>query len=287
MAIEGLKIIGESINDSVPSTQKLFDANDIEGLKALAKMQDEGGAAWIDVNVGLREPEFMAQMVTEIQNVTAKPLSIDSPDFDLAAAGLKAYNPDRAEGKLPILNSISLMRTRMFELYKVQPFIPILLSCEREEDGVSRPNRTGTENYEAAKQLLQIAHDHKIPNDQCIIDPGIAPIGSDTDGILAMVIEALRLIHEDPELAGVHASVGLSNFTVMLPPRRADGSRLKTPLESAFLTLAVPLGLDFIIGSVKRKYALLEPDNPAMVCVKDVLELKGYDCVMRVMEYYS
>ena len=41
MAIEGLAIIGESINDSVPSTKKLFDAGDIEGLKALAKAQDE------------------------------------------------------------------------------------------------------------------------------------------------------------------------------------------------------------------------------------------------------
>ena len=29
MAIPGLTIIGESINDSVPSTHKLFDANDV------------------------------------------------------------------------------------------------------------------------------------------------------------------------------------------------------------------------------------------------------------------
>ena len=56
MAIEGLKIIGESINDSVPSTKKLFAANDIEGLENLAKLQDEKGAAYIDVNVGERDP---------------------------------------------------------------------------------------------------------------------------------------------------------------------------------------------------------------------------------------
>ncbi len=63
MAIEGLKIIGESINDSVPSTKKLFAANDIEGLENLARLQDEKGAAYIDVNVGERDPEFMAEMV--------------------------------------------------------------------------------------------------------------------------------------------------------------------------------------------------------------------------------
>ncbi len=40
-----LTIIGESINDSVPSTKKLFDANDIAGLLELARFQDQQGAA--------------------------------------------------------------------------------------------------------------------------------------------------------------------------------------------------------------------------------------------------
>lgn len=287
MPIKGLTIIGESINDSVPSTKKLYDANDIEGLKALAKAQDEGGASWIDVNVGLRPPEFMAQMVREVQSVTAKPLSIDTPDYDLAAAGLKAYDPARAGGKPPILNSISLMRTKMFDLLKITPFMPLLLCCETEVDGASRPNRTGVENYEAAKLLLRKAVESGIPKEHCIFDPGIAPIGSDTDGILRMVFESLRLMHEDPEFTGTHRSVGLSNFTVMLPMKRADGSPVKGPLESAFLTKAVPLGLDFIIGSVKRKYELLPSGHPALVCLEDVLQREGYDCVMRVMEFYS
>jgi cobalamin-dependent methionine synthase I len=78
-----LTIIGESINDSVPSTKVLFDANDINGLLELAKTQDEKGAGYIDVNVGRRTPEFMADMVKKIQSVTAKPLSIDTPDIAL------------------------------------------------------------------------------------------------------------------------------------------------------------------------------------------------------------
>ena len=287
MAIEGLTIIGESINDSVPSTKKLYEANDIEGLKELARTQDAGGASWIDVNVGLRPPEFMGRMVREIQRVTAKPLSIDTPDFDIAKAGLEAYDPARAGGRLPILNSVSTMRVRMFDLYQVQPFMPLLLSSETEVDGASRPNRTGAENYAAAKQLLRLVHEHGISNEQCILDPGIAPIGSDTEGITKMVLESLRLMHADPGFAGAHRSVGLSNFTVMLPMKRADGSLVKGPLESAFLTLAVPLGLDFIIGSVKRNYQLLPADHPALQCLQDVLQREGYDCLMRVMEFYS
>ena len=33
----------------------------------------------------------------------------------------------------------------------------------------------------------------------------------------------MQLIHTDPAFRGVHMSVGLSNFTVMLPPKRGDG----------------------------------------------------------------
>ena len=287
MALEGLTIIGESINDSVPSTKKLYEANDIEGLKNLARMQDEGGAGWIDVNVGLRSADFMAQMVREVQAVTDKPLSIDTPDPVLAKAGLEAYDTHRVNGKFPILNSISLMRTKMFELYKIKPFMPLLLTCEREEGGVSRPNKTDLESYAAAKELLHLARAHGIPNEQCIFDPGIAPIGSDTEGILKMVLGAMRLMHEDPDFQGVHMSVGLSNFTVMLPPKKGDGSPVKGPLESAFLTMAMPLGLDFVIGNVKRNYQRLNDDDPAMACLRDVLERDGYDCLMRVMEFYS
>ena len=288
MAIEGLTVIGESINDSVPSTKKLFEAGDIDGIMELARFQEEKGAAYIDVNVGLRSPGFMADLVKKVQDVTTKPLSIDTPDVELAAAGLEAYDPERAGGKLPILNSISPTRLDMFDIYAAQPFMPILLSSEHVVNGDSRPNRTGSENYESARFLLQEAHARcAIPNDQCIFDPGIAPIGSDTEGINKMVFDCLRLMHEDTDFQGAHRSVGLSNFTVMIPPKRADGSPVKSPLESAFLTLAMPLGLDTVIGSVKRKYRLLEPENDAMVCLNEALAAQGHNCIIRIMEFYT
>ncbi len=52
MSLPGLTIIGESINDSVPSTKKLFEAGDVAGILELARTQDQGGAAYIDVNIG-------------------------------------------------------------------------------------------------------------------------------------------------------------------------------------------------------------------------------------------
>jgi methylenetetrahydrofolate reductase (NADPH) len=283
VAIPGLKLIGESINDSIPSTNKLYSANDLGGT------QDLGGADWIDVNVGRRTPAFMAEMVGRVQSVTTKPLSIDTPDVEIARAGLTAFDPGKAGGRLPILNSVSLLRTQMFDIYKTRRFMPILLVSERVEGGQYKANHTAEETYRSAKELLAIARERTggIPNGELIVDPGIGPVGSDTEGLLKRVLDTIRMIHDDADFRGVHVSVGLSNFTHMLPLKRADGSPVKSPLESAFLTMAMPMGLDMIIGSVKRKYELLAPDHPAMTCLSDVLKLEGIEAVERVQQFYA
>jgi 5-methyltetrahydrofolate--homocysteine methyltransferase len=286
MPFPNLTLIGESINDSVPSTHKFFEANDIAGLKDLAVSQDIGGAGYIDVNVGRRSGEFLAEMVRHVQSVTAKPLSIDTPDLAMSEAGLKAYDPARAAGRMPVLNSISPLRMEMFKLTRIRPFKPILMASERMENGEGRPNRTAEAVHQTARQLVQEAARYGIPIEQCIIDPAISPIGADSEGNFRCLMGAIGLIHADPALKGVHMSVGLSNFTVMLPPKCADGSPVKGPLESAFLTLAGPLGMDHVIGSVKRKYELLPPKHPAMICLNDCLKLEGFDVILRVQEFY-
>lgn len=289
MAIQGLCIIGESINDSVPSTHELFETGNWAGIMELARVQDAGGAAYIDVNVGMRSPQFMVEAVRRIQQVTRKPLAIDTPDMELARAGLETYDPAKADGQRPILNSVSPLRTQMFDLWTIQPFRPILLISEHAVDGRARPCRTAEETYQAAQFLFREAL-RRCPGlspEDCIFDPGMAPIGSDAEGNLLRLIRAMEMIHKDPELAGVHFSVGLSNFTVMLPSRRPDGMPVKSSLESAFITKAMPLGLDMVVGSVKRRYELLPPDHPAMQCIEDCLEHPGFDAILRVRQFYT
>jgi len=284
MPLQGLTIIGESINDSVPSTHALFEANDLAGIVALAKTQADLGAAYIDVNVGPRSPAFMAEMVRAVQAIAEKPLSIDSPDFATAQAGLEAYDASRG---MPILNSISPLRLGMFDLLAIKKFRPILLASENLIDGTERPCLTAEETYAAAQLLVATANSRGIANGDCIIDPGIAPIGTDTDNNIHRLMGALKLMQADPAFAGVHVSVGLSNFTVMLPPKRADGSPVKTPLASAFLTRAMPLGLDTVIGSVKMPYAILPEGHPALQCFDDCLAVEGFDVLIRVQDFYS
>jgi len=259
----------------------------IDGLMNLAQMQDERGAAYIDVNVGPRSPEFLADIVKQVQAVTAKPLSIDTPDPAMAEAALKAYDLERAGGITPVLNSISPLRMEMFDLFSIMPFKPLLLVSERMQNGADQANHTAEETYETALELVAAAKSKGIAVNDMIIDPGIAPLGTDSEGNIHRLMSSIKLMHENADLAGVHKSVGLSNFTVMLPPKRPDGSPVKGALESAFLTRAMPLGMDHIIGSVKRKYRILEESDDAMVCFDECLKLEGFDVIMRVQDFYN
>ena len=290
MSIPGLTIIGESINDSVPSTHMLFEKDDLEGIVELARQQAASGAVYIDVNVGPRSPGFMAAVIRKIQEHIPFPLSIDTPDSAIAAAALDAYDDERAGKRMPILNSISEARLEMFDLYSTHPFIPVLLITEGMNDaGEMMLNRTADQIHATARSIVTIAR-QRIPrmmNDRVILDPGIMPIGSDTKGDFRRLMDAMALIHQDKDLDGVNMSVGLSNFTAMLPSKRGDGSPVKGPLESAFLTMAMPMGLNIIIGSTKRNYSLVSDEHPAMQCLKDVVKLEGVETVMRVMLFLS
>jgi 5-methyltetrahydrofolate--homocysteine methyltransferase len=280
MSQASINIIAESLNDSVPSTHELYESGNLDGIRELAKFQDERGAVYIDVNVGSFPADFFVQVIREVQSATRKPLALDSPDPTLIEAGLKAYDDSVCP---PILNSISPRRKELFELYKVKKFRPLLLISE----GESGACHTADETMESAKLLLSEAKARGIPNDDLIFDPGVAPIGSDSEGNLTRLMETLRRLHADPAFAGFHASVGLSNFTVMLPPKRKDGSLVKGPLESAFLTRTMPLGLDYVIGSVKRNYEILPDDHPAQQCFDDCVKLGGFDAIMRVRQFYK
>lgn len=284
-----LKIIAEKINDSVPGTHKLFEAGDFDGLVNLAKTQADEGAAYIDVNIGLRSSDLMAKLVRSIQDVVSVPLCIDSPDLEIQKAGLNAYKPEKATGQMPLVNSISELRLEFVELAKIQPVKFIVLCTESSIDGELKPNETGEEIFNAGLRVRAAIMEkcEYITNDDLFFDPGMGPIGADMNGLTNATIDAVKLIHESEELKGCHMSVGLSNFSVQLPPRTASGELVRTPLESAFLTLTNPLGMDHVIGSTKKKYKRLTPDHAALRAVTDILKLEGFDRLTRLQEFYT
>ena len=85
----------------------------------------------------------------------------------------------------------------------------------------------------------------------------------------------------------MHVVVGLSNLGVMLPKFALDGSRLSIKIESAFLTLAMPKGLDTILGTPGRDYQILPPDDFVLRGFQEAIARDGFETLDRVRELYE
>ena len=72
----------------------------------------------------------MMDIVKKSQEHITLPLSIDTSNPEIAAAGLEVYKPEHAGKRKPIINSISQAWLQMFDIYEKQPFILILHGTE-------------------------------------------------------------------------------------------------------------------------------------------------------------
>lgn len=292
MAIDNLNIIGERINPGFKSTLALFDNEDITGIQELAKAQAEKGAVALNINVGeraLNDADFMVEVMQAVQAVVNVPLSLDFPNVEVQEACLKAYDPEKSGGQLPIVNSISELRWEMLDLYKICPFKLIVMASERLESGERVPNKTAEDVHQTANRVTKriLTSGYGFTIDDLLVDVSVGPVAADLEGLTKMAVDSIGLIGADPELKGIHISVGLSNMSIMLPTKAVDGSPLKSQIESAFLTMTIPKGLNHIIGTPGRNYRMLPEDNMVLQGMKDAIELGGFDSVMRIQELYT
>jgi 5-methyltetrahydrofolate--homocysteine methyltransferase len=123
--------------------------------------------------------------------------------------------------------------------------------------------------------------------DDLYVDVSVGPVAADTEGLARMALESIRRIGASPELKGVHMSVGLTNLSIMLPAKTPAGLPLKELLESAFLTHAVPDGLDSLLGTAGRNYQMLPADNPVLQGFNEFLALSDIEAVMRIQQLYQ
>ncbi len=285
-----LNIIGERINPGFKSTRALFDNEDIPGIQALAVRQADAGAAYLNVNIGARaltDPAFMARVIRAIQEVVAVPLSFDFPSKKVQEICLSTYDPARAGGQLPIVNSITEHRWDLMELYGQYKFKVIVMASERVEDGVARGNKTADEIYATAKRAaLRLQREYGMPLDDIFIDMSVSAIIADTESLNRGTVDAIRLIGGDPELKGVHMMGGLSNIGQQLPPKAADGSDLKHALENAFLTLTAPHGFDTVLGTPWRGYHPLPEEDYVFSAYRNFLEQTGTNALRAVRKFY-
>ena len=290
-----IRIIGERINPGFKSTKALFDNSDIPGIRALAVKQAEAGASWLNVNIGARaltDTEWMATVIRAIQEVTTVPLSFDFPSKKVQEACLQAYDPAKAQGALPLVNSITEHRWDLMELYGPYRFKVILMASERVEavNGamIAKGNKSADEIYGTARRCaLRLMNDYGMPADDIIVDMSVSAIIADTEGLNRSTVEAIRLIGQDPALQGVHMMGGLSNIGQQLPPKAVDGSDLKHALECAFLTLTVPLGFDTVLGTPWRGYDALPAGHYVLTTYQNFLQQTGSNALRAVRKFYK
>jgi len=290
MPVRPLAIIGERINPGFRSVKALLDADDLAGIQQVAVRQAQAGASYLDVNLGARalsDSAHVRAVVKAIQAVVDTPLCFDFPEAAVQQVCLECYDADRARGRKPLVNSVSETRWDTFELLRIRPFKVILMASERIENGVGRPNKTADDVAAVAGRMTaRLLAETALTPDDLFVDVSIRALAADTEGLVRMAIDAIRMIGTDPAMAGVHISGAISNLTQQLPARTASGEDFKGLLERAFLTLTVPHGLDTIIGTPWKDYSSLPDGHPVLVGLQEIIGLRGFDALRRLRKLY-
>ncbi len=221
--------------------------------------------------IQVRMEEMLAllpDVIHAIQEVTDVPLSFDNPSVEYHKVALKHY--DRKKSGPPIVNSLAASRTHlaeMVELVKHYDTNVVVMASEQFVPGGTAQCMTAQDAYAAAKQFVELlATKAGRRNDQIIIDPGLAPVGADTYGLVNIGLDAMRMISADPDLQGVHLIVGLSNFAWGTP------KGVREQLENAYLTLGMEVGLDFALANPEKAPGPLPPGHPMVARLRAALE---------------
>ncbi len=273
-----LHIVGELMNNSYARARKAFTERDPRGYQALARLQSHLGADYLTLNldgtqrIQVRRQEmldFLPDVIPAIQEATSTPIAFDNPSVEYHKAALRHY--DRRKSGAPILNSLAASREHldeMVELVKHYDTLAVVMASERFVPGGTAQCLNPQDSYRAVKHFVELlATRAGRRNEQIIIDPGLAPVGADTYGLVNIGLDAMRMISADPDLKGVHILVGLSNFAWGTP----KGAREE--LEKAYLTLGMEAGLDFALANPEKSPAPLEKDHPMVSRLREALAL--------------
>jgi 5-methyltetrahydrofolate--homocysteine methyltransferase len=278
MNTKKLNIIGELMNNSYARARDAFSDRSVAGYQNLARIQTGLGAKYLTLNIDgtqriqvrMREMlDFLPDLIPAIQEATRTPISFDNPSVEYHKVALKHY--DRKKSGAPILNSLAASRTQldeMIELVKHYDTLAIVMASEHFVDGGSSQCLNPRDAHRAARHFVELLVTKAgRTNDQIIIDPGLAPVGADTYGLVNIGLDTMKLISADPDLKGVHLVVGLSNFAWGTP------KGIREELEKAYLSLGMEAGLDYALANPEKKPGPLPPDHPMVERLRQALAL--------------
>ena len=235
-------IIGERLNASgSKKVRELLNAEDWDGLVAVARSQVKENAHVLDVNVdyvGRDGEKDMHDLVSRLVTNVNLPLMLDSTEWQKMEAGLKV-----AGGKC-ILNSTNYEDgpERFFKVLELaRDYGAGVVIGTIDEEGMAR---TAAKKFAIAQRAYRDALEFGIPAHEIFYDPLALPISTgieeDRENGLATV-EAIRRIRE--QLPGVHVVLGVSNVSFGLSPAA------RIVLNSVFLHDCCQAGMDAAIVS--------------------------------------
>ncbi|MBC8028854.1 MAG: methionine synthase [Pyrinomonadaceae bacterium] len=244
-------IVGERVNASGSKKMRdLLNAENWDGLVALAKEQEREGAHILDVNVdfvGRNGEADMHELASRLVTNIKLPLMFDSTEWEKMEAGLQ-----HAGGK-SILNSTNYEDgpprfAKVIDL--AQRYGASVVIGTIDEEGMAR---TADGKFAIAKRAYdQATGELGLPASDIFFDPLALPIstGIEEDRRNALeTIEGIRRIKK--ELPGCFTILGVSNISFGLNPAS------RVVLNSVFLHDAVEAGLDAAIVNASK----IEPLN--------------------------
>ena len=128
-------LIGEQLNIMSQTLGPALKERDPKPIQEMARAEDEAGVDYIDLNIGPARKggeELMEWVVKTVQEVTDKPLSLDTTNLTAMEAGLKvrkgkalmnsiSHQPARLEQGLDRFNEWGLDRNMVAERTLITP----------------------------------------------------------------------------------------------------------------------------------------------------------------------
>ena len=283
---KGLISIGESLHASIPRYGKvmreLLDLGDgaysdaseaLDVIKDLIASQAEEGASYIAVNVdafGEDDLQVSVDLMVEYVRLVRKwgkgvPVCVDSSDDNVLIAGLKEwYATDESVGQ-PLVNSIKVYSAdKMLPFKKDYDFTFIGLLMGESAPTGSGGSHSVDELYGFARELFdKSVGTYGFKAGEMYFDSTVFPLAIDmpmepgAEGYTYRAFETIKKIKSDPEMAGVHFSMGVSNCCRDLPGRKVGVAR-------AYVEVAMGYGLDAGIVNAAHHFGV-KPADPELV----------------------
>ena len=263
--------VGERLNASGSKMcREMLNAEDWDGLVALARSQVKEGAHVLDVNVdyvGRDGERDMHELVSRLVTNVTLPLMLDSTEWQKMEAGLKV-----AGGKC-LLNSTNYEDgdERFFKVLELaKKYGAGVVVGTIDEEGMAR---SAEKKFQIAQRAYRDALEYGIPARELFFDTLALPIstGIEEDRVNGReTIESIRMIRE--HLPGCHIMLGVSNVSFGLNPVA------RVTLNSVFLHEAMQVGLDGAIVSAAKilPLAKIDPDHQR-VCRDLIYDRRQYD----------